>query len=120
MIDVSFTRNKKITNNQKRTIASSVWKVFDKTILVWKTNTTNKRGLPHIAFIKSKTEPLGKQFNNLAYPNTEIMLFLDIQRGNNSKFSVPHTDLNPTTYFCLCIYKLSIYSRWYIYIPLSN
>ena len=39
--------------------------------------------LPHLSLIDRKHEPLGTEFNNLAFEKTGIFIVIDLKRGEN-------------------------------------
>mmetsp|Transcript_4663 Transcript_4663/g.13189 ORF Transcript_4663/g.13189 Transcript_4663/m.13189 type:complete len:256 (-) Transcript_4663:205-972(-) len=67
--------------NRYHTIAASRDKVFDETMCPHKPRTTKTGHLPNISFVKRKPKPLGTEWKNLACCVTGIMLFLELQRG---------------------------------------
>ena len=63
-----------INKNQKKNIASSVFKVLDESMSAWVPRTTATGGLPNISYILRKPEPLGTEFKVRYF----ILFFLTI------------------------------------------
>ena len=93
--------------NRRKTVAASLWKVFDESMSAWCPQTTKTGGLPNISFVERKPEPLGTEFKNVCCGITGIMLGLEIQRGKYNEVPLTHSDLNATNAVSLRLAQLS-------------
>ena len=67
-------------NKAYKNIVSIYLKVGDDTMSATCFMTTAKGGLSHLFYILFKTEPLGKDVNNVDCYFTEALIFIDITR----------------------------------------
>ena len=56
-------------------------KVGDESTSKIRFRTTAKGNFPHLYHILNKLEPLGKEFNTVAYYVTRALLFIELQKG---------------------------------------
>ena len=72
-----------INKNQKKNIASSVFKVLDESMSAWVPRTTATGGLPNISYILRKPEPLGTEFKVRHFILFFIQCFHSKSNANN-------------------------------------
>ena len=70
---------KEFNTNIKRTVDTSLWKVFDESMSTWCTHAKNNDGLHRLILIRQNTEPLGKYFKNDVFVVTDITIYINIQ-----------------------------------------
>ena len=79
-------------NVARKNISASFMKVGDDFMSAIRFRMTEKGNLTHFPYIFRKPEPLGKEFNTVAYYVTGDFLSIEIKRGkegkNNTKFHI--------------------------------
>lgn len=82
---------RRFNQNRKENVLASLFQTTDETMSAFRPRKTKRGGLPNISFILRKSEPLGKEFKDLACIVTNVVTYLEIQRGvklmRNAKYS---------------------------------
>ena len=68
-------------NEECSNIASGYLNVGDESMSAMQFRTMSKGDLPHLYYISQKPEPLGTEFNTVAWSVRGALIFLEIQRG---------------------------------------
>jgi hypothetical protein len=86
--------------NRKNTLAAGIYKTADETMSGYRPRTTKNGNLPHISHIMRKPVDLGTEFKNTADAETDIMMFLEIQKGRDPMRAMPYSMAYGATAAC--------------------
>ena len=70
-------------------------------MLAFQPQTMKTGNLPHLSCIKWKPEPLGMEFKGAACCVTEVMLFLEIQKGKRIMLLAEFANMMQATAACM-------------------
>ena len=91
--------------NRLNLVVASNHLTMDELMSAWRPRTTKTGGLPNITHIPRKPEPLGTEFKCVSDTKSNVMLYVELQRGRDAmRNSDYHSELGATA---ACTLRLS-------------